>query len=263
MEPVPAAHGLAVCVAHPDDEAYAVYGTVALHRDDPEFRLTVLHATDGDAGEIAPGVDATPETLAAVRREESRRGWLAAGVAPARHDFLGLPDGRLPDAPFDELVDTVARFLDEERPAVVMTFGPDGVTGHPDHVTIGRATDLAFERVRQDGGPGLHRLVHGGIPTALFERMQASLARHGKPLWDPNRTYHLRGFPDELLGITVDSRPVAQAVVDGLLEHRTQRHVLWDGSDDLWRRTVGVENYAIAWPPGRPDPVLTDVFEGL
>ena len=33
-----AAHGLAVCVAHPDDEAYAVYGTVAMHRDDPEFR---------------------------------------------------------------------------------------------------------------------------------------------------------------------------------------------------------------------------------
>ena len=106
-----AGHGLAVCVAHPDDEAYAVYGTVALHRADPAFRLTVLHATDGDAGEIAPGVDVTPETLGAVRRDESRRGWAAVGVVPERHDFLGLPDGGLADAPFDELVDVVTAIL--------------------------------------------------------------------------------------------------------------------------------------------------------
>src|SRR4051812_44787227 len=162
------AHGLAVCVAHPDDEAYAVYGTVALHQDDPAFRLVVLHATDGDAGEIAPGVDATPQTLAAVRREESRSGWAAAGRAPARHDFLGLPDGGLADVPYPALVDTVCAFLDDERPAVVVTFGPDGVTGHPDHVTIGRATSEAFERVRLDGGAGLQRLLHAGIPQTPF-----------------------------------------------------------------------------------------------
>ena len=265
MGTTPDAHRLAVCVAHPDDEAYAVYGTVALHRDDPTFRLAVLHATDGDAGQIAPESDATPETLAAVRRDESRRGWVAAGVEPARHDFLGLPDGGLVDVPFDHLVELVAAFLDEERPAVVVTFGPDGVTGHPDHVTVGRATDEAFARVRRDGGPGLHRLLHGGIPQGLFERHQAWLARRGKPVWDPTRMYHLRGFPDELLGVTVDTRPVADAVVAGLKEHRTQRHVLYDpeASDDMWRRTVGIENYAIAWPPRRPEPVLTDVFEGL
>ncbi|MEZ0448007.1 PIG-L deacetylase family protein [Cellulomonas sp. ICMP 17802] len=260
-----AAHGLAVCVAHPDDEAYAVYGTVALHCDDPAFRLAVLHATDGDAGEIAPGVDATPASLAGVRRDESRRGWLAVGRAPARHDFLGLPDGGVADVPFAGLVDTVAAFLDAERPAVVVTFGPDGVTGHPDHVTVGRATDEAFERVRRDGGPGLRRLLHAGIPDAQFARHQAWLARHGKPVWDPTRLYHLRGFPDELLGVSVDTRPVSDLVVAGLTQHRTQRHVLYDpaGSEDLWRRTVGRESYAIAWPPGEHATPLRDVFEGL
>jgi len=260
-----AVHGLAVCVAHPDDEAYAVYGTVALHRDDPTFRLAVLHATDGDAGQIAPGVDATAETLAAVRRAESRRGWEALGRPPARHDFLGLPDGGLPDVPYADLVDTVAAFLDAERPAVVVTFGPDGVTGHPDHVTIGRATDEAFDRVRRDGGPGLRRLLHGGIPRSRYDRHQAWRARHGMAPWDPTRMYHLRGFPDELLGITVDTRPVARSVAAGLLEHRSQRHVLDDPdlSDDMWRRTVGIESYAIAWPPREQVARLRDVFEGL
>jgi LmbE family N-acetylglucosaminyl deacetylase len=266
MDPGPgAAHGLAVCVAHPDDEAYAVYGTVALHRDDPDFRLVVLHATDGDAGEIAPGVEATPETLAAVRREESTNGWAAVGRPPSRHDFLGLPDGGLAEESYDDLVDTVAAFLDEERPAVVVTFGPDGVTGHPDHVTIGRATDEAFARVRRDGGPGLLRLVHGGIPRSVYDRHQVWRARHGLPLWDPTRIYHLRSFPDELLGITVDTRPVAAVVVEGLKQHRTQRHVLYDpeSSEDLWRRTVGIESYVIAWPPRNPAPLLRDVFEDL
>lgn len=34
------------------------------------FRLCVLHATDGDAGEIAPGIPATRETLGSLRRDE-------------------------------------------------------------------------------------------------------------------------------------------------------------------------------------------------
>lgn len=260
-----AEHGLAVCVAHPDDEAYAVYGTVALHRDDPAFRLVVLHATDGDAGEIAPGVEATPETLAAVRRGESRSGWETVGPEPARHDFLGLPDGGLTEVPFSELVDTVSAFLDAERPTVVVTFGPDGVTGHPDHVVIGRATSEAFGRVRRDGGPGLRRLLHAGIPQSPFERMQASRARHDLPLWDPTKVYHLRGFPDELLGITVDARSVAGTIVAGLTQHRSQRHVLFhpEASEDLWRRNVGIEWYAIAWPPGPRTPMLSDVFDEL
>jgi len=75
----------------------------------------------------------------------------------------------------------------------------------------------------------------------------------------------VRSFPDELLGITVDTRPVARSVVAGLLEHRSQRHVLYDPglSDDMWRRTIGIESYAIAWPPREQGARLRDVFEGL
>src|SRR5450631_4662889 len=130
---------LAACVAHPDDESYSIYGSVALHADNPGFRLCVLHATDGAAGEIAPGIPATRETLGPFRRDEDERAWRAVGHLPERHDWLEYPDGQLAQVPFDELVSRVAGFLSDERPDVVFTFGPDGVTGHPDHITIGRA----------------------------------------------------------------------------------------------------------------------------
>jgi LmbE family N-acetylglucosaminyl deacetylase len=105
---------LAACVAHPDDESYPTYGSVALHADDPGFRLCVLHATDGGAGEIAPGVPATQETLGPYRREEDERAWRAVGHLPARHDWLEYPDGQLDQVPFEELVSRVADFLSDD-----------------------------------------------------------------------------------------------------------------------------------------------------
>jgi len=58
------------------------------------------------------------------------------------------------DVVLDEPVDRVAIVLGEERPDVVATFGPDGITGHPDHIRIGEAATAAFMRFVGDGGPG-------------------------------------------------------------------------------------------------------------
>jgi N-acetyl-1-D-myo-inositol-2-amino-2-deoxy-alpha-D-glucopyranoside deacetylase len=44
--------------------------------------------------------------------------------------------------------------------------------------------------------------------------------------------YHLRGTPDELIGVEVDTRPVGDQVLAGLKEHRSQRHVIFDGDSD-------------------------------
>jgi LmbE family N-acetylglucosaminyl deacetylase len=84
---------LAVVVAHPDDESYSTYGTVARYADDPLFRLVVLHATDGEGGEIADGVPATRETLGAWRRQEDDITWRALGRLPDRHDWLAIRTG--------------------------------------------------------------------------------------------------------------------------------------------------------------------------
>jgi LmbE family N-acetylglucosaminyl deacetylase len=257
---------LALVVAHPDDDAYGLAGTVALHSDDPGFRYVLVHATDGAKGDIPPGFAATPETLGAIRREEDRRAWRALGREPDRHEWLEREDGALEQVPFDDLVGQVAAILAEERPDVVATFGPDGITGHPDHVRIGAATDAAFHRCRRTPGPGLRRLVHGAMPASVFARWNESRARRGLPTWDPEAVYHLRGVPDEDIGITVDVSSVSDRIVAGLREHRSQQHVIVaEGvTDEEWARSASREHLVIAWPAPRPGcERLTSVFAGL
>ena len=257
---------LACVFAHPDDDAYGVAGTVALHGDDPGFRFVMVHATYGEQGDIREGFPATRETLGEIRRAEDEAAWRALGRVPDRHEWLGLPDGGIADVPVEEVIAVVARILEEERPDVVVTFGPDGVFGHPDHVTIGAATDEAFARVRADGGPGLRRLAHGMVPQSVFERWNRQRADLGLSTFDPTQTYHMRGVPDDQLGVVVDRSAVAARVVAGLREHRSQLHVMSDDPDDTeqWERRNRREWYAIAWPEREPGaPVLTDLFEGL
>lgn len=257
---------LGLCFAHPDDESYSTYGTVALHARDRGFRLSVLHATDGSAGEVAPGLAVEPSSLGWHRRGEDEEAWRAVGRVPDRHVWLGHVDGAVAAVGHRRLVEEVSVFLDEERPDVVVTFGPDGVSGHPDHIAIGRATDEAFHRVRAQGGSGLHRLLHTAIAATPFARHQDVRAARGLGRWDPAVTYHLRAVPDEDIGVLVDTRPVADAIVAGLKAHATQRQALFDpeGDDREWRRYAKREFHVVAWPPRpRHTRVLTDVFEEL
>ena len=157
-------------MAHPDDDAYGVAALVALHR-------TIR--TSGSSW-------CTPPTARAARSRRAaappRRPWApsvarrtakpgGAGPSPYRHEWFGYPDGGLPDVPLDELVDRIA---DDPRrrngPDVVATFGPDGITGHPDHIRIGEAATEAFLRFAGDGGPGFRRLVYGGIRQSVIDR---------------------------------------------------------------------------------------------
>lgn len=259
-------HSIAVIVAHPDDDAYGCAGSIALHEHDEGFRFILVLATDGAAGQICEGVPATPETLGAWRRMESANAWRAHGTIPDRHEWLGYDDGLLASVDFDELVDRIRGILLCERPQVVATFGPDGITGHRDHIAIGRATDQAFHLARQVPGPGLRRLVHGAIRTSTFERWNAARCRKGLQSWDPALEYHLRPVPDEAIDIEVDTHTVAARIVAGLQEHRSQRHVLIDAGRDArsWARAVGKEPSVIAWPARAPGaPLLTDLFEGM
>jgi LmbE family N-acetylglucosaminyl deacetylase len=63
----------------------------------------------------------------------------------------GYADGGIADQPFDVLVEEIAAWLAERRPSAVITFGPHGVTGHPDHIVVGSATRWAVERLAESG----------------------------------------------------------------------------------------------------------------
>ena len=257
---------LACVFAHPDDDAYGVAGTVALHAAEPGFRFVLVHATDGGRGDIRPGFPATRETLGEVRRGECASAWRTLGRPPDRHEWLGFPDGEVGDVPFSRLVDPIADVLEEECPDVVLTFGPDGIFGHPDHIAVGAATDAAFLRFAGTGRPGFRRLLHGAVPQSVFERWNRQRAELGLYVFDPSRTYHMRGVPDEQIGIEVDCRGVADRIVAGLREHRSQLHVMSDEPIDTerWARRVSREWSVVVWPPRHAtEGLLTDVFDGL
>ncbi len=257
---------LACVFAHPDDDAYGAAGSVALHADDPDFRFVLVHATFGEQGDIREGFPATRQTLASIRRAEDEAAWRALGRVPDRHEWLGLPDGEVADVPFEELVEAVAGVLEEEDPAVVVTFGPDGIFGHPDHIAIGAATDEAFARLHSRNGSGFQRLAHGAVPQSVFERWNRQRADLGLYTFDPTQTYHMRGIPDNEIRITVDCREVTSRIVAGLREHKSQLHVMSDDptNSEQWERRVRREWYAIAAPEHELGAsMLTDLFDGL
>jgi len=255
----------AAVVAHPDDDTFGVAGTVALHAQDPGFRFILVHATSGEAGMISDPSLATRETLGVVREEEDRRSWITLGRPPDRHEWLRYPDHGLADVPFDELVDRVAAILRDDRPDVVTTFGPDGVTGHPDHVTIGEATTAAFHGLRNEGIGGFRRLIRVAIPASSIDAWNERSVASGREPIDPTQMYQPRGMPDETLGFDVDTSGVAQRVLEALREHKTQAADLEDRfSVEEQLAFVSRERGLIAWPPWEPgDPVLRDAFDGL
>lgn len=255
---------LAAVFAHPDDDTFAVSGTVAMHADDPGFRFTLIHATSGEAGEIAEGSPATRDTLAAVREEEDRRSWRTLGCEPDRHEWLRYPDGGLAGADFEELVGRVASILREERPDVVVTFGPEGITGHPDHITIGRAATEAFHQLREEGLGGFSRLLYVAIPLSELLRWNEMLMADGKEPYRQDRLYDPHGVPDETIGFVVDRTAVAARVLAALREHRTQASGFEDRPEDQQLAAVSTERGVVAWPPWSPgDPVLSDVLASL
>jgi LmbE family N-acetylglucosaminyl deacetylase len=256
--------GFAAFVAHPDDDAFGITGTVARHAGDPEFRFSLVLATSGEAGMISDPSLATRATLGAVREQEDRDAWNVVGRPPDRHGFLRYPDGGVADVPFDELVERFAGVLRDERPEVVVTFGPDGITGHADHIAVGRAASEAFHRVRAAGGPGFLRLLQLCIPRSTLTRFNDDLVARGAQPMDPTKPFQPRGVDDALVAVLVDTAPVWRTKLAALVEHRTQANDVRQIPEDLREQMLSVEAYVQAWPEREPGaPALRDVFEGL
>jgi LmbE family N-acetylglucosaminyl deacetylase len=252
---------VACVVAHPDDDTYGVAGALALHAG-PELEVTVVMTTSGEAGLIADPSLASRENLRAVREAEDRAAWRALGIDPTIH-FLRHPDGGVAELPRERLVAEYVPILREAQPDVVMTFGPEGVTAHADHVAVGAAATEAFHVVRAAGVDGFTRLLHIGLPQSSLDRFNEILRRRGMQPIDSTQDFQPRGVPDASIGVLVDCSAVYDRKVEALRAHRTQAE-LQDVPFELWREMLAREAFVIAFPDrSEGDPVLRDVFEAL
>ncbi|WP_245617717.1 PIG-L deacetylase family protein [Nitriliruptor alkaliphilus] len=120
--------------AHPDDEAFLSAGLMA-RAVDRGHRGACVTATPGERGTSDPAAW-PPERLGRRRALELRASLAAAGVTD--HRFLGYVDGTLDQADDRNGTDRIAAALAAVEPDTVVTFGPDGATGHLDHAAVSR-----------------------------------------------------------------------------------------------------------------------------
>jgi LmbE family N-acetylglucosaminyl deacetylase len=142
--------------AHPDDEVFCVGGTIA--RCAQAGAVTgIVSLTEGEGGQIRDS-SATRRTLGSVRAKELEAS--AAALGADHVTCLDLGDGRLAGRPIAETAAAVRGLIDEFSPDVVLSFGPDGGSGHPDHVTSCLATLHALRTM-----PEPPRLLHAKFPA--------------------------------------------------------------------------------------------------
>jgi N-acetylglucosamine malate deacetylase 2 len=143
---------LMVVLAHPDDESFPMGGTLAKAAA-TGHRVHLVTATRGEAG--IPGK--TAAETAVIRETELRRACAELGVQQLT--FLDYRDSQLATIPDSNGRDRLLALMRQTRPDVVVTFGPDGISGHPDHVAVNRWTTAAFDQLQQES-PGPRRLYY-------------------------------------------------------------------------------------------------------
>ena len=196
--------------AHPDDEAYLSGGLMALARD-AGARVVCVTATRGEQGTGDPATW-PPERLAAERTQELARSLAVLGVH--EHHWLDLPDGGCADADADDVVRRLRDVMDDVRPDTVVTFGPDGITGHADHRAVSAFTTAAFRQAAPRGS----RLLHAAVPEEFARRWAGLEAELG--VYEPG--YPLTVPADRLALHLVLDGATAERKVRALQEQRTQ-----------------------------------------
>ncbi len=273
---------LLLAVAHPDDEAFGGGSMIARYASEGA-EVTVVCATRGEAGEIAPGSDATRETLGEVREQELRASVRTLGVASLEllgyrdSGMAGSDDNKRPDAfmntPEEEVAARLAGLMRSYRPQVVVTFDERGGYGHPDHILISKATVAAFTRA----GDASFAAPGGGAswsPSKLYymvfprSRVIQFIEALGKI--DPESDMldidpDMLGVADEQVTTVLDNTMYSGLQERAAALHRSQRNPFDMFPEEMRRSMLGTAYFVRVKPPpvDSESGPETDLFAGV
>ncbi|HVL91077.1 MAG TPA: PIG-L family deacetylase [Actinomycetota bacterium] len=202
--------------AHPDDETYLSAGLMAAGRREGR-RIVCVTATRGEGGSWDE--DRWPSSeLGAIREKELDRCLAVLGVD--EHSWLDYPDGGLHEIDDAEGIARVAAIVEEVEPDTILTFGPDGMTGHTDHQAVSRWATAAFARSAKPGAT-LHyaTTVQSWADRWLpvFERFNVFFA--GGPPIDKEEDLSINFvLPQDLLDLKLKAIEEHVSQVEGMLE---------------------------------------------
>lgn len=262
--------------AHPDDESFATGGTLAryAHRG---VRVVLATATRGEAGIVHEEGLYLNEDLGRVREEELRCACRAMGIETLR--LLGYRDSGMAGDPQNEhpnafcgadaerVVEQILGLFREFRPQVVLTFGPEGGYGHPDHLAIHRHATAAWERAGDLPDPP-RKLYYTAISIKTFIRIRKAMFEAGLiPAMPSEDEIARRSAPEDRVTTIIDIRDYLEHKVRALRCHRTQlppNHPWLNMPLDFRREHMGSEYFTLATTRG-VDVALPedDLFAGL
>ena len=246
--------------AHPDDDVYTLGATLAAHRG--EIEATLVFATSGEAGPITDPAAVSRDELGSVREREQLAAIEELRIdAWTRSRFLGLPDYHLPDVPFDELVEVLVHVIRELEPQVVVTFGPDGMTSHHDHIRVGEACTDAFDQAQASIQRPPRYLFYTALLRSAVDRFYTELqdTRYG----EEGDLFNVAGVPDERIAVRFDARAFRRTKLDAILAHRTQI-CEWERIPEPLRWIfLDTEAFVQARPSTVAAEPRADLFEGL
>ncbi len=173
----PGVTGILTVYAHPDDESFGPAAVLAgSAREGAAIHGVWL--TRGEGGETHLEPPPSPEELARLREEDVRLA--AAAIGYAGVELLDYPDGGLAALPAGELEAVIFAAIERHRPQIVLTFGPAGITRHPDHLAVHRATTTAFDRTLAVG-LGVRELYYDAVPAERAAQMAITTEPDGQP----------------------------------------------------------------------------------
>ena len=213
-----------LCVlAHPDDESMGTGGILAKYAAEG-VETFLLTATRGERGwqgppEENPGLEA----LGRLRTNELEAAARVLGLKDVR--FLDYLDGELDLADPLEALDQIAEYIQAIKPQVVVSFGPDGGYGHPDHIAISQlATSAVIKAAGAEVAAGDRHQVskmyyrafteaHNKLYRSVFGDLvfQVDGVRRESVLWE-----------EWAITTRIDTEPYWPIILEAVACHRSQ-----------------------------------------
>jgi N-acetyl-1-D-myo-inositol-2-amino-2-deoxy-alpha-D-glucopyranoside deacetylase len=216
---------LLVVLAHPDDEIF--HGGVLMHSSEQGVRVTLVCATNGEAGKAHPSVGAIDD-LGALRVEELRLSCHRLGIDPPV--FLGFHDSArgerqrhedpraLANVDMLEVEAVIRRVIEDVTPHVILTFDPHGGYYHPDHLAVHRATTAAFFSSGVMGTIAPERLFYASMLCEVFREL--AVKSRGRGIVD-GLDPGVFGMASDTVAVSFDAAPFVQRKFLALAAHRS------------------------------------------
>jgi len=262
-----------MCVlAHPDDESLGTGGALAKCAAEGVATYLVT-ATKGERGRFGDSKESPgPEIVGKAREAELLAAAKELGLREV--SFLDYPDGALDKVDTAEAIEKIAGHLRRVRPQVVITFGPDGAYGHPDHIAICQLTtaaivcaaDPSFASRSAIGEPHrVSKLYFIAWSAKLWSAYETALRKLVFKVDGEDR--QAVPWPDWAITTVLDTSPVWPAVWRAVSCHKTQMTIfskLEELSEEHQRSLWGTQAFYRVFSSvngGRARE--SDLFEGL